>query len=251
MNHNTFYPLKKMKETLINTNSVHQKTLSKMLQKARYKGLSVSKLEEVIDKTEKGLEDYKTIYDTIFDENMENSSDYLGKVKEFMTTFGQPVLDKPTPLPEDRQKLRIALIFEELKEYAEASGQYGYFINLCNQSFNDWNTRFRHGYSPVIDQVEQLDALLDLQYVLSGAVHEHGFGEIFNSAFNDEVHTSNMSKACPDIATALRTIDKYDAEGVKVHCDTNNLPIVIYREEDNKVLKSIDYKPAQLAQFLE
>jgi hypothetical protein len=42
-----------------------------MLQKARYKGLSVSKLEEVIDKTEKGLADYKIIYDTIFDEDMD------------------------------------------------------------------------------------------------------------------------------------------------------------------------------------
>ena len=240
-----------MKETLINTNSVHQKTLSKMLQKARYKGLSVSKLEEVIDKTERGLEDYRTIYDTIFDESMENSSDYLGKVKEFMTTFGQPVLDKPTPLPEDRQKLRIALIFEELKEYAEASGMVEYFAKLCDEHYVDIHNNPNPDIQivEVINEVEQLDALLDLQYVLSGAVHEHGFGDIFDVGF-EEVHSSNMSKACPDIATALRTIDKYAEEGIEVHCDTNSLPIVIYRAEDNKVLKSIDYKPAQLAQFL-
>ena len=240
-----------MKETLINTNSVHQKTLSKMLQKARYKGLSVSKLEEVIDKTERGLEDYRTIYDTIFDESMENSSDYLGKVKEFMTTFGQPVLDKPTPLPEDRQKLRIALIFEELKEYAEASGMVEYFAKLCDEHYVDIHNNPNPDIQivEVINEVEQLDALLDLQYVLSGAVHEHGFGEIFDEAF-EEVHSSNMSKACPDIATAFRTVAKYAEEGIEVHCDTNSLPIVIYRAEDNKVLKSIDYKPAQLAQFL-
>ena len=214
-----------------------------MLQKAQYKGLSFSKLEEVIDKTERGLEDYRTIYDTIFDESMENSSDYLGKVKEFMTIFGQPVLDKPSALPEDRQKLRIALIFEELKEYAEASGMTTYFAELCSvNGIND-------GIDLPVNQVEQLDALLDLQYVLSGAVHEHGFGGIFDAAF-EEVHSSNMSKACPDIATALRTIDKYAEEGIEVHCATNSLPIVIYRAEDNKVLKSIDYKPAQLAQFL-
>lgn len=240
-----------MKETLINTNSVHQKTLSKMLQKARYKGLSVSKLEEVIDKTERGLEDYRTIYDTIFDESMENSSDYLGKVKEFMTTFGQPVLDKPTPLPEDRQKLRIALIFEELKEYAEASGMVEYFAKLCDEHYVDIHNNPNPDIQivEVINEVEQLDALLDLQYVLSGAVHEQGFGEIFDEAF-EEVHSSNMSKACPDIATAFRTVAKYAEEGIEVHCDTNSLPIVIYRAEDNKVLKSIDYKPAQLAQFL-
>ncbi len=224
-----------------------------MLQKAQYKGLSVSKLEEVIDKTEKGLEDYKTIYDIIFDENMENSSDYLGKVKEFMTTFGQPVLDKPTPLPEDRQKLRIALLFEELKEYAEASGMLEEFLLMCDEAINKYTDDYTDkgiDYVPSVNQVEQLDALLDLQYVLSGAVHEHGFGEIFNAAFNDEVHTSNMSKACPDTITALRTIAKYDEEGVEVHCDMHATPIVIYRAADNKVLKSIDYKPAQLAQFL-
>ena len=223
-----------------------------MLQKAQYKGLSVSKLEEVIDNTKRGLEDYRTIYDTIFDESMENSSDYLRKVKEFMTIFGQPVLDKPTPLPEDRQKLRIALLFEELKEYAEASGQWEYFVDqLCEKEVNRLLNDRQEGFNqhPSINEVEQLDALLDLQYVLSGAVHAHGFGSIFDAGF-EEVHSSNMSKACPDIATAFRTFAKYAEEGIEVHCDTDSLPIVIYRAEDNKVLKSIDYKPAQLAQFL-
>ena len=242
-----------MKETLINTNSVHQKTLSKMLQKARYKGLSFSKLEEVIDKTERGLEDYRTIYDTIFDESMENSSDYLGKVKEFMTIFGQPVLDKPTPLPEDRQKLRIALLFEELKEYAEASGQWEYFVDqLCEKEVNRLLNDRQEGFNqhPSTNEVEQLDALLDLQYVLSGAVHAHGFGEIFDAGF-EEVHNSNMSKACQSEEEAVNTAANYLNQNVSVKYDPFKTPIVIYREEDNKVLKSIDYKPAQLAQFFE
>ena len=221
-----------------------------MLQKARYKGLSVSKLEEGIDKTERGLEDYRTIYDAIFDESMENSSDYLGKVKEFMTTFGQPVLDKPTPLPEDRQKLRIALIFEELKEYAEASGLIYSFIEMCDKASADSHNMTQvHPHPTHVDQVEQLDALLDLQYVLSGAVHEHGFGEIFDEAF-EEVHTSNMSKACQSELEAIDTAASYFNQNVSVKYDPFKTPIVIYREKDNKVLKSIDYKPAQLAQFL-
>ena len=242
-----------MKETLINTNSVHQKTLSKMLQKAQYKGLSVSKLEEVIDKTEKGLEDYRTIYDTIFDETMENSSDYLGKVKEFMTTFGQPVLDKPTPLPEDRQKLRIALIFEELKEYAEASGMVEYFAKLCDEHYVDIHNNPNPDIQivEVINEVEQLDALLDLQYVLSGAVHEHGFGEIFDEAF-EEVHNSNMSKADDDREDAWITGDRYllSEDEVRTRFEEINGKFVTYRQEDNKVLKSHKYRPAQLAQFL-
>ena len=221
-----------------------------MLQKARYKGLSVSKLEGVIDKTERGLEDYRTIYDAIFDESMENSSDYLGKVKEFMTTFGQPVLGKPTALPEDRQKLRIALIFEELKEYAEASGLIYSFIEMCDKASADSHNMTQvHPHPTHVDQVEQLDALLDLQYVLSGAVHEHGFGEIFDEAF-EEVHNSNMSKACQSELEAIDTAASYFNQNVSVKYDPFKTPIVIYREKDNKVLKSIDYKPAQLAQFL-
>lgn len=223
-----------------------------MLQKARYKGLSVSKLEEVIDKTEKGLEDYKTIYDTIFDENMENSSDYLGKVKEFMITFGQPVLYKPTPLPEDRQKLRIALLFEELKEYAEASGMLEEFLLMCDESINKYTDDYTDkgiDYVPSVDQVEQLDALEDLQFVLSGAVHEHGFGNIFDAGF-EEVYNSNMSKADDNPSDAGETANKYLKEGVKVVIRDKNKKYITYRAEDDKVLKSHKYKPAQLAQFL-
>lgn len=214
-----------------------------MLQKAQYKGLSFSKLEEVIDKTERGLEDYRTIYDTIFDESMENQNYYLGKVKEFMTTFGQPVLDKPTALPEDRQKLRIDLIFEELKEYAEASGMTTYFAELCSvNSIND-------EIDLPVNQVEQLDALLDLQYVLSGAVHEHGFGDIFDVGF-EKVHSSNMSKACTSWQEAMDTITSYRSQNIPVSPFQNGKLYIIKRDEDAKVLKSIDYKPAQLAQFL-
>lgn len=42
------------------------------------------------------------------------------------------------------------------------------------------------------DIVEVADALADLQYVLSGDVHEFGLGSRFGSLF-EEVHRSNMS----------------------------------------------------------
>jgi predicted HAD superfamily Cof-like phosphohydrolase len=44
--------------------------------------------------------------------------------------------------------------------------------------------------------VEIADALCDLQYVLSGAILEFGFGGKFKSLF-EEVHRSNMSKVVP------------------------------------------------------
>lgn len=178
---------------------------------------------------------------------------YLEKVKEFMLTFGQPVLDKPTVLSDDRQELRIALIFEELKEYSYASGKADYFNDLCNKSYSEFvETGEILGYVPVVDQVEQLDALEDLQYVLSGAVHEHGFGEIFDTGF-DEVHDSNMSKADETEVDADITRNKYDDHNIETHTIYNSKTgvYVNYRTEDGKVLKSHKYKPAQLAQFLQ
>lgn len=169
---------------------------------------------------------------------------YLEKVKEFMLTFGQPVLDKPTELPEDRQELRIKLIFEELTEYAEASGKLQYFSDLCFDHSN-----IDHVVEN-INQVEQFDALLDLQYVLSGAVHEHGFGEIFDEGF-DEVHKSNMSKADDNSEDALITLEKYAKDGIETYFFNKNENFVHYRKEDNKVLKSHKYSPANLKPILD
>ncbi len=177
---------------------------------------------------------------------------YLEKVKEFMLTFGQPVLDKPTSLTQDRQRLRIALIFEELKEYAESSGELEYFNLLALNSQQEFQENYWDKditYVPIVDQVEQLDALLDLQYVISGAIHEHGFGEIFDAGF-DEVHNSNMSKACSTQDQIDRTFDFYDKEDTAILFDEKDGKYIVKRLKDHKVLKNIDYKPAQLAQFL-
>lgn len=186
--------------------------------------------------------------------------DYNKKVEEFMTTFKQPVVDKPNIMPEDRNKLRIALIFEELKEYAEASGLLDYFRNLADKavvSFDNHPDRDTK-YVPVIDLVEQFDALLDLQYVLSGAVIENGFKDTFDKGF-EEVHRSNMSKSVWNMDELLATYEKYRREGVEVYFGNSDdnpeedtkFPTGVYRIEDNKVLKSINYSPAKLLHIIE
>ena len=87
------------------------------------------------------------------------------KVKEFMETFGQEVLNKPK-FPNDKTiKLRIDLIKEELNELEEA-------INNNNL-------------------VEVADALTDILYVTYGA--GHSFGINLDACF-EEVQNSNMSK---------------------------------------------------------
>ncbi len=168
---------------------------------------------------------------------------YIQKVEEFMTTFQQPVIDKPSIMPEDRNKLRIALIFEELKEYAEASGLGNYFLDLNEKSLISKGT---YPIKETKDLVEQFDALLDMQYVLSGAVIENGFKNIFNKGF-DEVHRSNMSKACNTEDEAIKTLQFHKVTGTYKE---DNGKFLCYNE-DMKVIKSVNYSPANLLPIIE
>ena len=86
---------------------------------------------------------------------------------EFNQAFEIPKLDTPNLGPEELIELRIKLLEEEVKEYAEAA---------------------RAG-----DLVEVLDALADIGYILAGTIINRGMQHIYDDAFN-EVHRSNMAK---------------------------------------------------------
>ena len=149
----------------------------------------------------------------------------LEDVKKFHTVFNHPVLDTPQIPDEKRCKLRIALLSEELEELKTGIEQK--------------------------DIVEIADAFCDLQYVLSGAILEFGLQGKFPSLFA-EVQRSNMSKACETEEQAKATVDHYENQGVPayyVHNTTDNL-YMVYRVEDDKLLKSIDYSPANLRNIL-
>ena len=91
------------------------------------------------------------------------------KVKEFMKTFGQEVLESPKFPNKKIIQLRINLIKEELNELEEAVE-------------ND-------------DLLEVADALTDILYVTYGA--GHAFGINLDGCF-EEVQRSNMSKLDKD-----------------------------------------------------
>jgi predicted HAD superfamily Cof-like phosphohydrolase len=100
------------------------------------------------------------------------------------------------------------------------------------------------------DLVEIADALCDLQYVLSGAVLEFGMGEKFVELFN-EVQRSNMSKACQSLTEAEATVKFYaDKDGTEAEIVAEHGLWKVYRKADNKVLKSINYSPADLVSIL-
>lgn len=150
--------------------------------------------------------------------------DSLNQVAEFHKTFQHPILASPTIPDENRCKLRVALIAEELKELEVA----------------------------ILDKdiVEVADALCDLQYVLSGAILEFGLGEKFKALF-DEVQRSNMSKACLTEEEAIRTVEFYkQKDGTECYYKQEDGKWLVYRKQDNKTIKSINYSPADLEQFL-
>lgn len=158
----------------------------------------------------------------------------IKKVQEFHELFNHPVLDKPAIPSIERCKLRISLLREELKELEEA---------IENN-----------------DVVEAADAFTDLQYVLDGAMLEFGMKNIKCKLFN-EVHRSNMSKACVSLQEATATVEHFEKQGQPCHWiqkdlfDSNNhfleTVFLVYRNEDMKLLKSINYSPADLKTIVE
>ena len=150
--------------------------------------------------------------------------DSLNQVAEFHKTFNAPILDQPTIPSAERCNLRISLLQEELNELKEAIADN--------------------------DLVEIADALCDLQYVLSGAVLEFGLGEKFVQLFN-EVHRSNMSKACSTQDQAEETIAFYKEKGEEAYAKKSADKINVHRLSDEKVLKNKYYSPADLKSILE
>lgn len=147
-------------------------------------------------------------------------SQYLDKVAEFHRTFGAPILETPQIPSEERCRLRVNLLQEELNELSEA---------------------IEAG-----DIVEIADALADLQYVLSGAVLEFGLKDRFDPLF-EEVQRSNMSKACSSRQEALETLLHYKKkDGTEGTFQQIGDKFVVNRNGDNKVLKSVLYSPANL-----
>lgn len=150
--------------------------------------------------------------------------DALNLVAEFHKTFKHPVLAEPGIPSEDRCKLRVALIAEELKELEVAILQK--------------------------DIVEIADALSDIQYVLSGAILEFGLGDKFSALF-EEVQRSNMSKACVSEDEAKATVEFYKKkDGTECYYREEAGKWLVYRKSDNKTIKSVNYSPADLQGIL-
>jgi predicted HAD superfamily Cof-like phosphohydrolase len=152
------------------------------------------------------------------------NNNYLEMVSEFHKTFNAPILETPQIPSTERCNLRVSLMQEELNEIKEA---------IENN-----------------DLVEVVDGLCDLMYVLSGSILEFGLRDKFVELFN-EVQRSNMSKACDTQQEALMTLSHYKKkDGTEGYYKKINGKWLVYRASDDKVLKSINYSPAELKKII-
>lgn len=123
------------------------------------------------------------------------------QVAEFHAKFELPGLEQEAPreLTDEEALFRIAFMLEELREYIECSGFTALHVFL-EQLLVDMRKHITGEIS--LDLVErtdhrdmhgELDALIDLSYVLHGTALFHGFSK-FDQAFT-HVHTAgNMVK---------------------------------------------------------
>lgn len=142
----------------------------------------------------------------------------IEQVKEFHETFSHLVGDISKVEPLATRQLRIKLLFEELAELAEASDCTMTMAKLSCSYLEDLGAKL--GPLPIteklittdkvitdgdnVNQIEELDALCDIQYVLNGKILTAGMHEIFDKNF-DLVHQNNMSKAHDNYEEALKT----------------------------------------------
>ena len=165
----------------------------------------------------------------------------IEQVKEFHETFNHPVGDLTVLEPLATRQLRIKLIFEELQELAEASNCMKTLYLLCTKLTDDCDEDNPEDGDNV-NQLEELDALCDIQYVLNGKILTAGMQEIFDKNF-ELVHSNNMSKAHTDEAHALQTIDKSQST-LGFHKQGE---YYIVTNKDGKIIKPWDHQKVALS----
>lgn len=169
----------------------------------------------------------------------------IKRVKEFHEGFSHPINTIGTEDKKTRQ-LRIKLLFEEVQELAEASDVKETWYELCRN--NSCNAEDLDGDN--VNYKEELDAILDVDYVLNGKILTGGYQDVFDEA-SIEVHNSNMSKMCNSESEVRDTIAHYNDKGVKSYSVKKGNSWIVLRLEDNKVLKNLYYKEASLSKYVQ
>jgi predicted HAD superfamily Cof-like phosphohydrolase len=108
----------------------------------------------------------------------------LSDIREFHSKFNQGYQEPARVLPKELADFRLKFMMEELNEWTQHQRAVEY--SLTHDDAPD-QVEYTHHLE------EQLDALVDLAYVLFGTVHLQGLDHVFSEAWH-RVHQANMSK---------------------------------------------------------
>ena len=180
-------------------------------------------------------------------------STYNESVDEFHLAFNHPRNKVEDVISLKIRRQRLNLIFEELEELSQAMDTQEAFASLCAYSHEKWKYRGSVIDGDNVNKKEELDALCDIQYVLSGAIISLGHYANFDKAF-DDVHTSNMSKMCANLREVDDTVMHYIH--VRGESDSNikytkkGDKYIVYRVADDKILKNVHYSAVDLTKYI-
>jgi len=160
----------------------------------------------------------------------DNDKTNFHKVRNFNKIFGVDRYESPQPNVFTKNPklvdLRLALIHEEVNELTAAIESH--------------------------DFKEVIDALADILYVVYGA--GDSFGVDLDEAYQI-VHSSNMTKICKTEKEAQDTVEWYKKNKLDIYPTpaykkaVDDIHWVVFNESTGKVLKSINYLPAELDHF--
>jgi predicted HAD superfamily Cof-like phosphohydrolase len=108
------------------------------------------------------------------------------QVRQFHDAMGLPSASRPGTIPEERVRLRAALIAEEFFEVLESM-----FTDVVFSKAKAHVKWIIDNGSIVVDMPKFADACADVDYVVEGSRLEFG---IDGDPIADEVHRANMSK---------------------------------------------------------
>lgn len=189
--------------------------------------------------------------------NIVDENSPIRQIKEFMTTFNQPIRESPQMPTVTECLFRLNLIKEETIEIAMACGSevysgFGRDLFNASQKIHYESERLRENLKPNL--VGVLDGLKDLEYVSKGTEITFGMQYVSEKAFQ-AVHDSNMTKACENMDEALDTLgelqssnnpDVWPARAI----ESKNGKVLVLRSRDGKVLKSMNYTSVNLEPFI-
>ncbi|MBW8182904.1 nucleoside triphosphate pyrophosphohydrolase family protein [Shewanella nanhaiensis] len=173
-------------------------------------------------------------------------------ILQFRSTFDLPSEDEAT-LDDKADTLHTSLAIEELTELAEADTRIEQADAIVDSVYVLMGRLVHLGASQVNDRIE-------ISYIIDLLLNVAKNREIEFITCWDEVHSSNMSKVCRNEKELAETVEFYAKQGVEIVGSQKGDFIIAKCAKDvdmagkvvrqGKVLKSVYYRPADLAKLV-